>query len=54
METEYNNLSTITPEKAQIILAKNGINVNLEDAKKILEMLIFLANLSLDQLLDQE
>jgi len=48
------NSPPITPEKAQRILAKNGIEVSLEDARKTLEILIFLVNLSVDQLLDQE
>ena|GEM_PF-5003571 len=42
----------ITPETAVKILAKNGINVTVEQAKNILELLIFLVNLSVDQIVN--
>ena len=54
MENEIYHLGGIKPEMAQKILAKNGIEVDLEEAKNILELLIFLVNLSMDQILDQE
>jgi len=54
METEHYKLEMISAEKAQRILAKSGIEVSLEDARKTLELLIFLVNLSVDQILDQE
>jgi len=53
MEIENYNYG-ITAEKAQKVLAKNGIEVNLDEAKNILELLIILVNLSVDQILDQE
>lgn len=54
MEIKQYNLIMIKPETAIKILAKNGIEASLEDSKKILELLIFLVNLSVDQILDQE
>ncbi|ETZ19241.1 hypothetical protein [Pedobacter sp. V48] len=54
MENEFCDLGGIRPEMAQKILAKNGVEVSLDEAKNILELLIFLVNLSMDQLLDQE
>lgn len=54
MENVFFDLAGIRPEMAQKILIKNGVEVSIEDAKKVLELLIFLANLSIDQLLDQE
>lgn len=54
METDHHQISNITPEKARRILAKNGIEISLEETRKTLELLIFLVNLSVDQILDQE
>ncbi|MNY74111.1 hypothetical protein D3C86_2130610 [compost metagenome] len=54
MENEIYDRSEIKPEMAQRLLAKNGIEVSLEEAKNVLELLIFLVNLSMDQLLDQD
>jgi len=54
MEINPNQFDLIKPEKALEILKKNGINVTLDEAKNILELLIFLVNLSIDQLVDQE
>lgn len=54
MEQKYYDNRELSPEKAQRILAKNGVEVSLEDARKTLELLMFLVNLSVDQILDQE
>ncbi|RKR81847.1 hypothetical protein BDD43_2007 [Mucilaginibacter gracilis] len=54
MESEHHNQSNIRPEIAVQILAKNGIKVNVDEAKNILELLFFLVNLSVDQLVDQD
>jgi len=54
MENQYCDQGGIRPEAAQKILAKNGVEVSLEDAKNVLELLTFLVNLSMDQILDQE
>lgn len=54
MEPGHYNQSNIKPEIAVQILAKNDIIVNIEEAKNILELLFFLVNLSVDQLVDQE
>lgn len=54
MENQYWDQGGIRPETAQKILAKNGVEVSLEEAKNVLELLTFLVNLCLDQLLDQE
>lgn len=50
MENEHYNSGMIKPEVAVEILAKNGINISIEDSKKVLELLYFLVNLSVDQL----
>lgn len=42
----------LTPEMAVQILAKNGIQISLADAKNVLELLIFLVNLSVDQIVN--
>ncbi|WP_165500333.1 hypothetical protein [Pedobacter psychroterrae] len=54
MENEFSDIGGIRPEMAQKILAKNGVEVSVEEAKNVLELLTFLVNLSMDQLLDQE
>jgi len=50
MEIEHYNLEMIKPEIAIDMLAKNGITVDREEAKKVLELLYFLVNLSVDQM----
>lgn len=52
MEFSQNKSGDITPEIAAKILAKNGIQVSIEQAKNILELLIFLVNLSVDQIIN--
>ena len=52
MDNLSHNAGKITPETAVKILAKNGINVTVEQAKNILELLIFLVNLSVDQIVN--
>jgi uncharacterized protein YneF (UPF0154 family) len=54
MDKEFYEPCPIKPEMAQKVLASNGVKVSLEEAKKVLELLTFLVNLSMDQLLDQE
>lgn len=54
MEIEHYNLEMIKPETAIDILAKNGIILNREEAKKILELLYFLVKLSVNQIVDNE
>jgi hypothetical protein len=49
MEIEHYNQTMIKPEIAVEMLAKNGIKVDIEEAKNILELLYFLVNLSVDQ-----
>ncbi|WP_199561018.1 hypothetical protein [Mucilaginibacter hurinus] len=41
----------ITPEMAVKILAENGMQVTVDQAKNILELLYFLAKLEVDQYL---
>lgn len=53
MEIEHYNQDMIKPEIAVEILAKNGIKVNEEEAKKVLEILYFLVKLSVDQYVRQ-
>jgi len=52
MENLQHHSDKITPEAAVKILAKNGIHVSVEQAKNILELLIFLVNLSVDQIVN--
>lgn len=54
MELEHYNLEMIKPETAVEILAKNGIILNREEAKKVLELLYFLVKLSVNQIVDNE
>jgi len=54
MDKEFYEPCPTTPKMAQKILAKNGVELSLEEAKNVLELLIFLVNLSMDQLLDQD
>lgn len=54
MEIEHYNLEMIKPETAIDILAKNGIILNREEAKKVLELLYFLVKLSVNQMIDNE
>lgn len=53
-ENEIYDAGCIRPEMAQKLLAKNGVEVSLEEAKNVLELLTFLVNLSMDQVLDQD
>lgn len=52
MEVEHYNETMIKPEIAMELLAKNGIIVDKEEAKKILELLYFLVKLSVNQLVN--
>lgn len=40
----------IAPEVAVELLAKNGVKISIEEAKNVLELLYFLVNLSVDQM----
>ncbi|WP_169304435.1 hypothetical protein [Pedobacter frigoris] len=53
MEIEHYNLDMIKPEIAIEILAKNGIIVTREEAKKVLELLYFLVKLSVNQIVNK-
>lgn len=44
---------TIKPEIAVEVLKNNGILVSIEEAKNILEVMYFFANLSIDQLVTE-
>ena len=50
MEIEHYNSAMIKPKIAVEILAKNNIKISIEEAKKILELLYFLVNLSVGQI----
>jgi len=52
MEIEHYNSSMIKPEVAVEMLAKNGIKISTEDAKKVLELLYFLVKLSVNQIVN--
>ncbi len=54
MELNYQNSTSISAETTQRVLAKNGIILDLEEVKNILELLYFLVNLSVDQILEEE
>ncbi|SFH33065.1 hypothetical protein SAMN04489864_1097 [Pedobacter insulae] len=54
MEIEHYNLEMIKPETAIEMLAKNGIKMDREEAKKVLELLYFLVKLSVNQIVDTE
>ena len=54
MELEHYNPDMIKPEIAIDILAKNGIILNREQAKNVLELLYFLVKLSVNQIVDNE
>ena len=54
MEIEHYNLEMIKPETAINILAKNGIILNREEAKNVLELLYYLVKLSVNQIVDNE
>lgn len=44
----------IKPETAIEIFAKNGIKIDREEAKKVLELRYFLVKLSVSQVVDNE
>lgn len=50
---ETSKIEKIQPEKAVEILKKDGLNVSVEQAKKILELLNKLANIAVSQYLRQ-
>ncbi|EDM37051.1 hypothetical protein PBAL39_04613 [Pedobacter sp. BAL39] len=54
MEIEHYNPEMIKPEIAIEILAKNGVKMDREEAKKVLEILYFLVKLSVNQIVDDE
>lgn len=49
MEIIHYHEGMIKPEKAIEILAKNNVVLTIDEAKNLLELLYFLANLSVDQ-----
>ena len=49
MRNTLNPARNITPEKAIKILSKNGINIDKNDAEKVLEIMYFIAKLIVDQ-----
>jgi hypothetical protein len=51
MRKDIHTKSKITPEKAVEILKENGVQVTVDQAKNILELLYFLAKLEVDQYL---
>ncbi len=46
-----NEKRTVTPEKAQKILAKHGTKISLEDAQIMLDFLYKLSNLSVSEVI---
>ncbi|WP_156088729.1 hypothetical protein [Mucilaginibacter pedocola] len=52
MEIEHYNNKMLAPEVAVQLLARNGINISADEAKKVLELLYFLVNLSIDQIVN--
>lgn len=53
MEVEHYNQDMLKPEIAIEILAKNGVKISIEEAKKVLELLNFLVKLSVNQLIEK-
>lgn len=54
MEIEHYNPKMIKSEIAIEILAKNGVKMDREEAKKVLELLYFLVKLSVNKIVDNE